>query len=167
MLCACPFDPGEMPGKMSTLVREPVPLLRRQIPSPLADFDVSLKERSMNNGSCILIPYAGFLLHTSWGLFKWTVGNNLSFAQRLSGVIWNIGRGKFNLRLLLLGQVCRGPVGRERIKKVLFVLLIDDGWKRSKGGENMVAYGESSLGRWCERSRQSDTVELGRTRQPA
>ena len=33
--------------------------------------------------------------------------------------------------------------------EVLFVGLINGGWKRGKSGENVVIYGESLLGRWC------------------
>lgn len=167
MLRACPFDPGELPSKMSALVREPIPLLRRQISTPLTDFNVSLKERSVNDGSCRLIPHAGFLLHASRSLFKWPVRESFPLARRVSGRIWNIGCSEFYLRLLLLRQIGRRPVGRKSVEEVLFVLLVDSGWKGGEGGENVVAYGESLLGRWCEWTRQSDTVELGRTRRPA
>ena len=118
----------------------------------------------MSDGSCKLIPHAGFLLNASRILFEWPIGEGLPFAQRLSRIVWNISCGELDLGLLLLRDIGRGPVGRKGIKEVLLVLLIDSGWKRGEGGENVVIYGKSLLGRWCERSRQGDAIELGWTR---
>lgn len=118
----------------------------------------------MNDGSCRFVPHAGFLLDASRSLFERPIGEGFPLAQRLSGKAWNIGSGELDLCLLLLRQIGGGPVGRKGIMEVLFVLLIDGSWKRGEGGEDMVAYGKSLLGRWCERNRQSDTVELGWTK---
>ena len=73
MLRACPFDSGEVPGKVSASVREPISLLCCQIPTPLADFKVSLKERSVSDRFRIFISHTGFLLHASRSTFKWPV----------------------------------------------------------------------------------------------
>ena len=114
----------------------------------------------MSDGFCKLISHAGLLLHASWSLFKWAVGEGLPFTQRLSGIIRDLGCGEFDLRLLLLSQIGRRPVSRKSIKEVLFILLIDGSRKRVKGREDMVAYGECLLSGWRESSRQSDAVEL-------
>jgi len=36
------------------------------------------------------------------------------------------------------------------MENVLFILLIDGGWKRDEAGEDVVRYGDSLLGRWSE-----------------
>lgn len=122
-----PLHAVEVAAELRALVCEPVPLLARQVPAPLRDFNVPLQERGVDERSGELVPHAGGLEGTGGdGVVVGAVGEGAAEAVRgASGNVGDVGRGEFDLGFLLEGGVGGGSVDAEGVEEVLFVLLVD------------------------------------------
>lgn len=81
-----------------------------------------------------------------------SISESGSLTLRLIRVIGDVCTGKFDLGLLFLREIGGGRVRGERVEKVLFILLINGGWKRNEAGKYVITYGECLLGSRSERS---------------
>lgn len=126
--------------EVRALVGEPVALFGREIPAPVADFDVPFQERDVDEGSCELVAYAGGFEGAGWdGVVVGAVIEGAALAVRgTADGVGDVGCGEFELGLLLEGWVGGGGVGAEGVDEVLFVLLVDLEGERGQGGEDVV-----------------------------
>jgi hypothetical protein len=173
VVCLLVGDTAEMVLELGRTVGEPVALLSCDVAAPVADFNVSLKKRSMCEGLGELVAHADFLLGTRRKLAVRTVcecsalllGIFLAIRVQLGGEhssIGDISGRELKLGLLLKRGVCAWRVSREPVQEILLVVLLDLRGNRLKGGEEEVGDRESDLlvGRqWC---RKCDLVVFGR-----
>ena len=120
-----------MVGQLGGAVRKPVPFFCCQIPAPVADLDVALEKTHVGERLSKLVSYTDGFFGASRDVIVRAVGEGaalllwvLLFLGIWCGedcVIWDVGRGEFDLGLLLLSNISRGSVCAEGILDILFV----------------------------------------------
>lgn len=145
ILLHLPRDAREVVGQLGGAVRKPVPFFYCQIPAPVADLDVALEKTYVGERLSKLVSYTDGFFGASRDVIVRAVGEGAALLLRVllflgiwcgeDCVVWDVGRGEFDLGLLLLSNINRGSVCAESILDILFVQLVDGGGDRAQGGE--------------------------------
>jgi len=166
-------DTAEVVLQLGRAVGEPVALFSRDVTTPVADLNISLKKGAMCERLGELVAHADLLLSACG---KLAVGAVCECSALLLGVflavcvqvggehggIRDIGGWELELGLLLEGCVRARYVGGELVQDILLVVLQDLRGNRLESGEEEVGDREGDLlvgGQWC---RKGDFVVFGR-----
>lgn len=127
-----PLDAVEVFGKAGAAVGEPVALFGREVPTPVADFDVAFQERGVDKWASEFVTYAGgFEGAGRDGVVIGAVGECAALTVwGAADDVWDVGCGEFELGFLFEGWVGGGGVDAEGVEEVLLVLLGDLGGER-------------------------------------
>ena len=135
-----PGHAGELALEVCAFVREPIALFGREVAAPLANFEVSLEERGIDQGLGEFVARTGLLLYTSRSVFVRAVGESGTLTLGGKGVVRDINGRKFDFCLLLAGWIAGGGVSGEGAFEVLFLVLFNESGERGEGRKYVVAY---------------------------
>lgn len=162
-----PLDPAELGREVGAAVEERVALLKGNVAAPVADLNVALELRHVNNGLGELEADGGRGRGTRGLLAKGSVsqlgalllGELLAAISDL-GVVGNVGRRGLDLRLLLGGGVGRRDVDGEIVNEELGLVLGNRRGEGRVGLEDVVGDAQGQLATGLEGGRQADAVVL-------
>lgn len=167
-----PCNAGELVLERGATVLEPVTLLGCEISAPVADFNVTLQEGSMEQWLGEVVSYGNLLLRSSRHLGIRTVrqAGSLFLGVILAllvlthnGILRGVGGWELELSLLLQRSVGRRGVGVQVDLHVLLVALAFDACRdRVEGSQDRVRDGEGDLVGRGEWRGQLDEVILDR-----
>ncbi len=122
-----PLHAVEVVFEVRALVREPVAFFGRKVAAPVADFDVALQQRGVDDGFGELVAHAGGFEGAGGDeVVVGAVGEGaaLAFGGAADGVR-DVGGREFEFGFLLEGGIGGGGVGAEGVAEVLSVALAD------------------------------------------
>ena len=159
-----PLDTAKLTRQVGATVVQIVSLLEGNIAAPVADLDVSLELGNVYDGFGELESDAGgslgegslFAVRAIYQLRALVLG---TLADRC--VVGDIGRGELDLRLLFHSRVGGLTKGREVVRQVLLLVLLDRGRERGVGFQVVEGDANRLLGSRLERLGESNPVVLG------
>ena len=93
----------------------------------MADFEIPLEERGVDDGFGEFVAHAGGFEGAGWDqVVVGAVGEGAALSiWRAANNVWDVGSRELELGLLFEGWVGGGGVGAEGVEEILFVLLGD------------------------------------------